>query len=127
MLIFFFSFEANSISLLLSSIKFILKFSKLFSVNVINGKQRCLLLFISLLLIQCNINPQKSCFNFVPIINFFRSVIPNSPYILLFIRDFLMLFSFPQVINFCSVSFFIDGGNRIPNGVNLQAEFLCFF
>ena len=44
----FFSFEGNSISVLLSSIKFIQKFSKLFSASVINGKQRCLLLFISL-------------------------------------------------------------------------------
>ena len=48
MLIFFFSFERNSISVLLSSIKFIQNFSKSFSASVINGKQRCVLLFISL-------------------------------------------------------------------------------
>ena len=37
-----------------------------------------------------------------------------------------MSFNYVHVINICSVSFFIDDGNNIPNGVNLYATFFCF-
>ena len=118
-LLIFFTFEANSVSLYISSIKFILKFSKSFSVSVINGKQRCVLLFISL----CSSNVALIVIDFHLILHqlllFFKSVIPNSPHILLFIRDFLMSLSSLQVIKICLVSFFTDAGNNFPNGVNL--------
>ena len=38
----------------------------------------------------------------------------------------MALFNFLHVINTWSLSFFIDAGNTILNGVNLYVRFLCF-
>ena len=112
MLIFFVWSKFNL--LLLSSIKFILKFSRSF--NVINRKQRCLLLFISL----CSSNValiHRDChfisFHLLIFSGQLFNKIYNIPncifcYMLLYtLGIFLTLFSSLQVIKICSVSFFI--------------------
>ena len=45
---------------------------------------------------------------------------------LMLIRAFLTSFNSLYVTNTCSVLFFTDAGNNIPNGINLYVTFLCF-
>ena len=86
MLIFLFTFALNSISLLLSSSKSTLKFRRSLSDSIENGKQRCLLLFISF----CSSNValiHKDCLLIsFQLFIYFMSIIRNIPYILLLIR-----------------------------------------
>ena len=79
------------------------------------------------LLLQCWVDPYRLTFYLFPVVNFFRLIIPNSPWILPLIKAFNIIFiSACYVIKTCSLLFFIDAGNNIPNGVNLYTTFLYF-
>ena len=103
-----------------------LKLNKSFSIFIMKGKHRFLLLFISFCSSSVAFIHIDWPFILSQLLIFFRLIILSNPYILLLIRVFLKSFNSLHVINNSSVLSVMDDGNNIPHGVNLYITFLCF-
>ena len=123
----FVSLSLNSTCFLLSSITFILKFSKSFSVSLVNRKQRCLLLFISFCSSGVALIQRDCPFLSFQLFIFLSQLSPTIQKILPSIKHFLTSFSSLHVINISSLSFFTDAGKKILSGVCQYITFLYFF
>ena len=116
---YFFSPDLNSIFLLLSSWRKILKLVKLLKDLLINGKQRWLLLFISLWSLNAAFVQIDCTFMSFQLFILFRSITAKMPNNFLFnIYVFTPLNFFPKT-KIWLVSFVTDAGKRIPRGVIL--------
>ena len=100
-----------------------LKLNKSFSVFIMKGKHRFLLLFISFCSSSVAFIHIDWPFILSQLLIFFRSIILSNPYILLLIRAFLKSFNSLHVMSNSSVLSVMDAGNNIPNGVNLYITF----
>ena len=117
----------NFIDLLSSPIKFLLKFSRLFSDCALNERDKCLLWFICSHSINDIFIYKDFPFMYSQQLILFKFIVPGILYILPFIRATFALFNSLQVTNICFVSFVTDDGNKIPIGVNLCRGFYVFF
>ena len=103
----------------LSSIKLILKSSKLFSELVLNQKQTCSLLFIWSVPLKLTFTHDNFPFVYSQLFIVFRLIIPSMLHIFPFNTAIFASFSAVQVINVYSVLFVTDDGNEMLIRVSL--------
>ena len=108
------------IDLLSSSIKFMLKFRKSIKDNVLNEKDKCLLLFICSCSVNDTFTHRDFPFIFSQLLVLSKFIIPSILYILPFIMTTFALFNSMQETNIYFVSFVTDDRNKILIGFNLQ-------
>ena len=116
---YFFSPDLNSIFLFKLSCKKILKLVKSLKDFVINGKQRCLSLFISLTSLNETFVQTDWPFISFQLFILFKSTTAKISNIFWFNIDFFIPDKFFPKIKIYDVSFLTDAGKRFPKGVIL--------